>query len=143
MRHLRKVPADWKNAELITIFTGDRQDCSNYYYRILLLSIHRNVHSHTAQQTINPSGGFSTLGIMWVLCKLRNHFQQIQEKCIEQNIALYMIFVNFINFDTEQGITMKHPMKTRVPRPFHQARIYLAYRNEAISQLKRRILGTI
>ena len=102
------VPQAWKDASIVTIYKkGDRTDCGNYrgisllsiagkiFARILLnrLSIHI-----TPEVVPETQCGFrsnrSTVDMIFCL-------RQLQEKCIEQDRPLYMVFVDFTKaFDT-------------------------------------------
>ena len=102
------VPQAWKDASIVTIYKkGDRTDCGNYrgisllsiagkiFARILLnrLSIHI-----TPEVVPETQCGFrsnrSTADMIFCL-------RQLQEKCIEQDRPLYMVFVDFTKaFDT-------------------------------------------
>ena len=102
------VPQAWKDVSIVTIYKkGDRTDCGNYrgisllsiagkiFTRILLnrLSIHI-----TPEVVPETQCGFrsnrSTADMIFCL-------RQLQEKCIEQDRPLYIVFVDFTKaFDT-------------------------------------------
>ena len=102
------VPQSWKDANIVTIYKkGDRTECGNYrgisllsaagkiFARILLnrLSIHI-----TPEVVPETQCGFrsnrSTVDMIFCL-------RQLQEKCIEQDRPLYIVFVDFTKaFDT-------------------------------------------
>ena len=100
-------PQDWKDAQLITLFKkGDRRLCGNYrgisllsipgkvYARILLnrLSVYAETLLPEAQCGFRAGRG--TVDMIFSL-------KQVQEKCIEQQMPLYMVFVDFTKaFDT-------------------------------------------
>ncbi|KAK3509681.1 hypothetical protein QTP70_008422 [Hemibagrus guttatus] len=102
------VPQAWKDATIITIYKkGDRTDCGNYR-GISLLSVAGKVFArilldrlsqHITPEVVPESQcGFrsnrSTIDMIFSL-------RQIQEKCIEQDQPLYMVFVDFTKaFDT-------------------------------------------
>jgi hypothetical protein len=102
------IPQAWKDASIVTIYKkGDRTDCGNYigisllsiagkiFARIILnrLSIHR-----TPDVVPETQCGFrshrSTVDMVFCL-------RQLQERCIEQDRPLYVVFVDFTKaFDT-------------------------------------------
>ena len=56
-----EILADWKDAQLVTIFKkSDRQDCGAYWGDLASLDTMERVRPHTAQQTIDPSRRFLT-----------------------------------------------------------------------------------
>ncbi|XP_063588823.1 uncharacterized protein LOC134765962 [Penaeus indicus] len=102
------VPQEWKNANIVTIYKkGDRTLCGNYrgisllsiagkaFARILL----NRLNAHITPEVVPESQcGFrsnrSTVDMIFCL-------RQLQEKCIEHNRPLYVVFVNFTKaFDT-------------------------------------------
>ena len=102
------VPQAWKDASIVTIYKkGDRTDCWNYR-GISLLSIAGNIFAkillnrlstHVTPEVVSETqygfrGNRSTVDMIFCL-------RQLQEKCIEQNRPLYMVFVDFSKaFDT-------------------------------------------
>ena len=102
------VPQAWKDASIITIYKkGDRTDCGNYR-GISLLSIagkifarilHNRLSTHLTPEVVPETqcgfrGNRSTVDMIFCL-------RQLQEKCIEQDRPLYMVFVDFSKaFDT-------------------------------------------
>ena len=98
------VPQAWKDASIITIYKkGDRTDCGNYrgisllsiavkiFARILLNRISTHI---TPETQCGFRGNRSTISMIFCL-------RQLQEKCIEQDRPLYMVFVDFSKaFDT-------------------------------------------
>ena len=102
------VPQDWKDASIVPIFKkGSRKDCGNYR-GISLLSIAGKILSRVLLDRINmyiapvvipesQCGFRSGRGTMDMIFCLR----QTQEKCIEQNMPLYAVFIDFTKaFDT-------------------------------------------
>ena len=102
------VPQAWKDASIVTIYKkGDRADCGNYrgipllsiagkiFARILLNS--RSTHVYTRGIFPETQCGFrGNRNTMDMIC-----LRQIQDKCIEQDRPLYMVFVDFSKaFDT-------------------------------------------
>lgn len=102
------VPQEWKDANIVTIFKkGDRTQCGNYrgisllsiagkaFARILL----NRLNAHITQDIVPETQcGFrnnrSTVDMIFCL-------RQLQEKCIEHNQSLYVVFVDFTKaFDT-------------------------------------------
>ena len=102
------VPQAWKDASIVTIYKkGDRTDCGNYrgisllsiagkiFARILL----NRLFTHITQEVVPEAqcgfrGNRSTVDMIFCL-------RQLQEKCIEQDRPLYMVFVDFSKaFDT-------------------------------------------
>ena len=102
-----EVPQDWKDAQLITIFKkGDRKVCSNYrgisllsipgtvFARVLLNRLSSIAEDLLPEAQCGFRAGRGTTDMIFSL-------KQIQEKCIEQNMSLYMVFVDFTKaFDT-------------------------------------------
>jgi len=96
-----EVAQDWKAALLITIYKkGDRKICGNYH-GISLLSIPEKVF---ARVLLNRLTSFAEGLLPEAQCGFRVgrgttnmlfSLKQIQEKCIEQNMPLYMVFVDF------------------------------------------------
>ena len=102
------VQQDWKDASIVPIFKkGSRKDCGNYR-GISLLSIAGKILSRVLLNRINKhiapivlpesQGGFrSGRGTMDMIFCLR----QTQEKCTEQNMPMYAVFIDFTKaFDT-------------------------------------------
>ena len=103
-----KVPQDWKDASIVPLFKkGDRKDCGNYR-GISLLSIVGKILSRILLNRLNAHitpgvlpesqcgfrSGRSTIDMVFCL-------KQVQEKCTEQNMPLYVVFVDFSKaFDT-------------------------------------------
>ena len=103
-----EIPSDWRNASMITIFKkGDRSDCGNYR-GISLLSIAGKVLARVILNRLilhlengllpETQCGFrserSTVDMIFAL-------RQVQEKCVEQNMPLYAVFIDFTKaFDT-------------------------------------------
>lgn len=102
------VPQEWKDASLVTIFKkGDRTDCGNYrgisllciagkaFARILLNRLETHIAPLILPETqcgFRPNR--STMDMIFCL-------RQLQEKCIEQDKSLYVVFVDFTKaFDT-------------------------------------------
>ena len=98
----------WKDASIVTINKkGDRTDCGNYrgisllsiankiFARILLNRLSTHITSEVVPETqCGFRGNRSTVDM---ICCLR----QLQEKCIEQDRPLYMVFVDIRKaFDT-------------------------------------------
>ena len=108
-----KVPQDWKDAQLVTIFKkGDRRVCGNYrgisllsipgkvFARILLNRLTQHAEKFLPEAQCGFRAGRGTSDMIFSL-------RQIQEKCIEQNMPLYMIFVDFSKaFDTVNQSTL-------------------------------------
>ena len=102
------IPQEWKDANLVTIFKkGDRADCGNYrgislpsiagkvFARILLNKLNKHISVHISPETqCGFRAGRSTIDMIFTL-------REVQEKCIEQNMPLYAVFVHFKKaFDT-------------------------------------------
>ena len=96
------VPQAWKDANIVTIYKkGDRTDGGNYrgisllsiagkiFARILLNRLSTHITPEVVPETqCGFRGNRSTVDM---ICCLR----QLQEKCIEQDRPLYMVFVDF------------------------------------------------
>ena len=109
----KEIPQDWKDAQLVTIFKkGDRRICGNYrgisllsipgkvFARILLNRLTKLAEQFLPEAQCGFRAGRGTSDMIFSL-------RQIQEKCIEQNMPLYMIFVDFTKaFDTVNRTTM-------------------------------------
>ena len=102
------VPQAWKDASIITIYKkGDRTDCGKYrdisllsiagkiFARILLNILSTHITPEVVPETqCGFRGNRSTIDMILFL-------RQLQEKCIEQDRPLYMVFVDFSKaFDT-------------------------------------------
>ena len=102
------VPQAWKDASIVTIFKkGDRTDCWNnrgisllsiagkIFARILLNRLSTHITPDVVPETqCGFRGNRSTIYMIFSL-------RQLQEKCIEQDRPLYMVFVDFSKaFDT-------------------------------------------
>lgn len=102
-----EVPQDWKDAQLVTIFKkGDRRICGNYrgisllsipgkvFARVLLNRLSSQIDQFLPEAQCGFRAGRGTVDMVFSL-------KQVQEKCIEQNMPLYMVFVDFTKaFDT-------------------------------------------
>ena len=107
------VPQDWKDAQLITIFKkGDRKLCGNYrgisllsipgkvFARVLLNRLTSYAENFLPETQCGFRSGRGTADMIFAL-------KQIQEKCIEQNMPLYMVFIDFTKaFDTVDRATL-------------------------------------
>ena len=102
------VPQAWNDASIITIYKKcDRTDCGNYrgisplsiagkiFARILLNRLSTHITPEVITETqCGFRGNRSTVDMIFCL-------RQLQEKCIEQDRPLYMVFVDFSKaFDT-------------------------------------------
>ena len=100
-----KVPQDWKDASIVPSFKkGSHKECGNYR-GISLLSIAGKILSrillNSMDQHISPAvlpesqcgfrSGRSTMDIIFCL-------RQTQEKCVEQNMPLYVVYRFHIGF---------------------------------------------
>ena len=107
-REMGSVPQEWKGASIITIYKkGDRTDCENYrgisllsiagkiFARILLNRLSTHITPEVVPETqCDVRGNRSTVDMTFCL-------RQLQEKCIEQDRPLYVVFVDFSKaFDT-------------------------------------------
>ena len=111
------VPQPWKDASIVTIYKkGDRTNCGNYR-GISLLSIAGKIFARIVLNRLSTHitpevvpeiqcgfiGNRSTVDMIFCL-------RQLQEKCIEQDRPLYMVFVDFSKaFDTvgRTGLLLK------------------------------------
>ena len=102
------VPQAWKDANIVTIYKkGDRTECGNYrgisllsaagkiFARILLNRLSSHITPEVVPETQYGFGSNrSTVDMIFCL-------RQLQEKCIEQDRPLYIVFVDFTKaFDT-------------------------------------------
>ena len=96
------LPQVWKDASIVTIYKKiDRKDCVNYR-RISLLSIPGKIFAsillnrlstHITPEVVQETqcgirGNWCTVDMIFCL-------RQLQEKCIEQDRPLYMVFIDF------------------------------------------------
>ena len=103
-----EVPQDWKDASIVPLFKkGSRVDCGNYrgisllsiaskiFARILLNRLNSQIISQALPETqCGFRSGRSTMDMIFSL-------RQVQEKCLEQNMPLYAVFIDFSKaFDT-------------------------------------------
>ena len=97
------VPQAWKDSNIVTIYKkGDRTECGNYRGisllsaagKIFARSLLNRLSSHITPKVVPESQcGFRS---MMIFC-----LRQLQEKCIEQDRPLYIVFVDFTKaFDT-------------------------------------------
>ena len=102
------VPQGWQDASIVTIYKkGDRKDCGNYsgisllsiagkiFARILINRLSTHIKPEVVLETqCGFRGNRSTADMIFCL-------RQLQEKCIEQDRPVYMVFVDFNKgFDT-------------------------------------------
>ena len=102
------VPQAWNYASIVTIYKkGDRTDCGNYRGisllsiagKILARILFNRLSTHIPPEVVPETqygfrGNRSTVDMIFCL-------RQLQEKCIEQDRPLYMVFVDFSEgFDT-------------------------------------------
>jgi hypothetical protein len=102
------TPQDWRDASIIPIFKkGSRRECGNYggisllsiAGKILARVLLNRINRHIAPVILPESqcGFRSGRGTTDMIFCLR----QTQEKCIEQNMPLYAVFIDFTKaFDT-------------------------------------------
>ena len=109
------VPQAWKDANIVTIYKkGDRTECGNYRGISLLSAADKifarfllnRLSSHITPEVVPETQcGFrsnrSTVDMIFCL-------RQLQEKCIEQDRPLYIVFVDFTKaFDTVVRIGLR------------------------------------
>ena len=122
------VPQAWKDASIVTIYKkGDRTDFGNYR-GISLLSIAGKIF---ARILLNRLSNHITPGVVpETQCGLRGNrstvdmifgLRQLQEKCIEQDRPLNMVFVNFSKaFDSSwEDRAMAATEEVWLPREVH------------------------
>lgn len=105
---LETIPQDWKDANIIPLFKkGSRKECGNYrgisllsvagkiIARILLNRLNREITpTIVSESQCGFRSGRSTMDMVFSL-------RQVQEKCTEQNMPLYIVFIDFSKaFDT-------------------------------------------
>ena len=103
-----------QDASIVPLFKNiDRKDCRNYrgisllaavgkiLSRVLLNRLNKHISQNVLPETqCGFRSGRSTMDMVFCL-------RQVQEKCIEQNILLYVVFIDFSKiFDTvsQQGL---------------------------------------
>ena len=104
----RKIAQDWKDASIVPLFKKDDcKDCGNYRGIYLLATVGKILsrvllhilNEHTSQNVLPEiqcgfRSGRSTMDMIFSL-------RQVQEKCIKQNMPLYVVFIDFSKtFDT-------------------------------------------
>ena len=102
------MPQDMRDAKIVTLYKnkGERSDCNNYrgisllsivgkvYARILLVRLQRLAERVYPESQCGFRAGRSTIDMIFSL-------RQLQEKCREQKIPLYLAFVDLTKaFDT-------------------------------------------
>jgi hypothetical protein len=103
-----EMPQNWKDANIVPIFKkGSRKDCGNYR-GISLLSVAGKIMARVILNRIEKY--ICTRILPETQCGFRSNrstidmvfsLRQIQEKCIEQNMELYVVFIDFTKaFDT-------------------------------------------
>ena len=103
-----QMPQDWKDANIVPIFKkGSRKECGNYR-GISLLSIAGKIMARIILNRLNDK--ITPHVLPETQCGFRNNrstmdmvfsLRQIQEKCTEQNLELYAVFIDFTKaFDT-------------------------------------------
>ena len=102
------MPQDWKDANIVPIFKkGSRKECGNYR-GISLLSIAGKIMARIILNRLNDK--VTPRVLPETQCGFRNNrstmdmvfsLRQIQEKCTEQNLEMYAVFIDFTKaFDT-------------------------------------------
>ena len=103
-----EVPQDWKDASIVPLFKkGSRVDCGNYR-GISLLSIASKILARILLNRLNTQ--ITPQALPEAQCGFRSgrrtmdmifSRRQVQEKCLEQNMPLYAVFIDFSKeFDT-------------------------------------------
>ena len=101
------VPQAWKDASIVTIYKkGDRTNCENYrgisllstagniFARIILNRLSTHITPELVRRhNVVFRGNRSTMDMIFFL-------RQLQEKCIEQDRPLYVVFVESKAFNT-------------------------------------------
>lgn len=111
----QKIPQDWKDTSIVPLLKrSDRKDCGNYRGISLLDTVGKilshvllnRLSEHISQNVLlleaqcGFRSGRSTMDMIFCL-------KQVQEKCIKQNMSLYVVFIDFSKaFDTvlRQGL---------------------------------------
>ena len=103
-----EVPQDMRDTKIVTLYKnkGDRSDCNNYrgisllsivgkiYARVLLERLHKLAERVYPESQCGFRSGRSTIDMIFSM-------RQLQEKCREQNMPLYVAFVDLTKaFDT-------------------------------------------
>ena len=106
--HSRDIPHEMRNAKIITLYKnkGDKGDCNNYrgialqsitgkaFARILLTRLQKLAERILPESQCGFRAGRSTMDMVFSL-------RQLQEKCREQQMPLYIAFVDLTKaFDT-------------------------------------------
>ena len=106
--HSRDIPHEMRNAKIITLYKnkGDKGDCNNYrgialqsitgkaFARILLTRLQKLAERILPESQCGFRAGCSTMDMVFSL-------RQLQEKCREQQMPLYIAFVDLTKaFDT-------------------------------------------
>ena len=130
------VPQDMRDAKIVTLYKnkGERSDCNNYrgisllsivgkvYARVLLARLQKLADRVYPESQCGFRAGRSTIDMIFSL-------RQLQEKCREQNVPLYLAFVDLTKaFDTvsREGLYLAlarigcPPKLLSLVRSFHQ-----------------------
>ena len=114
------VPHDMRNAKIVTLYKnkGDKGDCNNYrgisllsvtgkaFARILLTRLHKLAERVLPETQCGFRAGRSTVDMVFTL-------RQLQEKCREQNLPLYMAFIDLTKaFDTVSRAALYKVLKS-------------------------------
>ena len=131
-----EVPQDMRDTKIVTLYKnkGERSDCNNYrgisllsivgkvYARILLVRLQKLAERVYPESQCGFRAGRSTIDMIFSL-------RQLQEKCREQNMPLYLAFVDLTKaFDTvsREGLYLAlfkigcPPKLLSLVRSFHQ-----------------------
>ena len=103
-----EVPQDMRDTKIVTLYKnkGERSDCNNYrgisllsivgkiYARVLLVRLQKLAERVYPESQCGFRAGRSTIDMIFSL-------RQLQEKCREQNVPLFLAFVDLTKaFDT-------------------------------------------
>ena len=131
-----EVPQDMRDTKIVTLYKnkGERSDCNNYrgisllgivgkvYARVLLVRLQKLAERVYPESQCGFRTGRSTIDMIFSL-------RQLQEKCREQNMPLYLAFVDLTKaFDTvsREGLFLAlskigcPPKLLSLVRSFHQ-----------------------
>ena len=93
------VPQAWKDASIVTIYKNEtEQNVVITEVYIYYFCSRQNLFSDPTEHTLNPEVvtetqcGFSS---SWSTVDMIFYLPQLQEKCIEHDPPLYIVFVNF------------------------------------------------
>ena len=148
----RSVPQDMRDAKIITPYKnkGERSDCNNYrgisllsvvgkvFARVILIRLQRLAEQVYPESQCGFRAGRSTADMIFSLC-------QLQEKCIEQNMPLYVAFIDLtksVRPDWQRQV-VQGASEDRLPTKAAELDRVLPLQHEGDSAVQRRFLRAL